>query len=123
MDNVVTISGPFDPSPTVRHCELGAHRLPDDQPWWQITDFTRGWPDGKGTACAAHLADLQSSFRDGHLYTVGGLFDTERTNWPDGPHLWMDNADVPVRLAIFLTVLGFNLFGDGLRDALDPRLK
>ena len=26
-------------------------------------------------------------------------------------------------IAIFLTVLGFNLFGDGLRDALDPRLK
>ena len=26
-------------------------------------------------------------------------------------------------LAIFLTVLGFNLFGDGLRDALDPRMK
>jgi ABC-type dipeptide/oligopeptide/nickel transport system permease subunit len=26
-------------------------------------------------------------------------------------------------LAIFLTVLAFNLFGDGLRDALDPRLK
>ena len=25
--------------------------------------------------------------------------------------------------AIFLTVLGFNLLGDGLRDALDPRLK
>ncbi len=25
-------------------------------------------------------------------------------------------------LAIMLTVLGFNLFGDGLRDALDPRL-
>ena len=26
-------------------------------------------------------------------------------------------------IAIFLTVLAFNLFGDGLRDALDPRLK
>lgn len=26
-------------------------------------------------------------------------------------------------LAIFITVLGFNLFGDGLRDALDPRLR
>jgi ABC-type dipeptide/oligopeptide/nickel transport system permease subunit len=26
-------------------------------------------------------------------------------------------------LAIVLIVLGFNLFGDGLRDALDPRLK
>jgi dipeptide transport system permease protein len=26
-------------------------------------------------------------------------------------------------IAILLTVLGFNLVGDGLRDALDPRLK
>ena len=26
-------------------------------------------------------------------------------------------------LAIMLTVYGFNLLGDGLRDALDPRLK
>jgi ABC-type dipeptide/oligopeptide/nickel transport system permease subunit len=25
--------------------------------------------------------------------------------------------------AIILIVLGFNLFGDGLRDVLDPRLK
>jgi peptide/nickel transport system permease protein len=26
-------------------------------------------------------------------------------------------------VAIFLTVLGFNLLGDGLRDVLDPRLR
>ena len=26
-------------------------------------------------------------------------------------------------LFLFLTVLGFNLFGDGLRDALDPKTK
>ncbi len=26
-------------------------------------------------------------------------------------------------LAIFLAVMGFNLLGDGLRDALDPRLR
>jgi peptide/nickel transport system permease protein len=26
-------------------------------------------------------------------------------------------------LAIFLAILGFNLLGDGLRDALDPRLR
>ena len=26
-------------------------------------------------------------------------------------------------IAIILTLFGFNLFGDGLRDALDPRLK
>ena len=26
-------------------------------------------------------------------------------------------------VAIFVTVLAFNLLGDGLRDALDPKLK
>jgi ABC-type dipeptide/oligopeptide/nickel transport system permease subunit len=26
-------------------------------------------------------------------------------------------------LAIFVTVLAFNLFGDGLRDALDPKTR
>ncbi len=26
-------------------------------------------------------------------------------------------------IAILMTVLAFNLFGDGLRDALDPKLK
>jgi dipeptide transport system permease protein len=26
-------------------------------------------------------------------------------------------------IAIIITVLGFNLLGDGLRDALDPRLR
>jgi peptide/nickel transport system permease protein len=26
-------------------------------------------------------------------------------------------------MAIFLTVVGFNLIGDGLRDALDPHMK
>lgn len=30
---------------------------------------------------------------------------------------------IPPGLAIFVTVLAFNLFGDGLRDALDPRAR
>jgi ABC-type dipeptide/oligopeptide/nickel transport system permease subunit len=30
---------------------------------------------------------------------------------------------LPAGLAIFVTVLAFNLFGDGLRDALDPRTR
>jgi ABC-type dipeptide/oligopeptide/nickel transport system permease subunit len=30
---------------------------------------------------------------------------------------------VPPGMAIFVTVLAFNLFGDGLRDALDPRTR
>ena len=32
-------------------------------------------------------------------------------------------ASVAVLLAITLAVFGFNLFGDALRDALDPRLR
>ena len=38
-------------------------------------------------------------------------------NWYQVDPLYM----VPPGLAIFITVLAFNLFGDGLRDALDPR--
>ncbi|GKU26445.1 oligopeptide ABC transporter permease [Clostridium folliculivorans] len=34
------------------------------------------------------------------------------------PWLWM-----PPGICIFLTVMAINLFGDGLRDALDPKLK
>ena len=37
------------------------------------------------------------------------------------PHAWW-YALAP-GLAIFLTVMGFNLLGDGLRDVLDPRLR
>jgi len=33
-------------------------------------------------------------------------------------HMWLSTAP---GLAILVTVLGFNLFGDGLRDRLDPR--
>jgi hypothetical protein len=33
--------------------------------------------------------------------------------------LWLS---VSPGLAIFLTVIGFNLLGDGLRDLLDPRM-
>lgn len=34
------------------------------------------------------------------------------------PWLW-----IPAGLAIFVTVMSFNILGDGLRDALDPKLK
>src|SRR6266496_3742661 len=37
------------------------------------------------------------------------------------PAAWWDAA--APGLAIFLTVMGFNLLGDGLRDVLDPRLR
>lgn len=39
-------------------------------------------------------------------------------NFQNRPWLWM-----PPGVCIFLTVMAINLFGDGLRDALDPKLK
>ena len=46
----------------------------------------------------------------------GAMISVARTYMPD----WWWYALFP-GLAIYLTVLGFNLFGDGLRDILDPR--
>lgn len=46
----------------------------------------------------------------------GAMISVARSYMPD----WWWYSFFP-GLAIFLTVLGFNLFGDGLRDILDPR--
>lgn len=48
--------------------------------------------------------------------TWGGMLNTA-TKWYQVDPWFM----FPPGLAIFITVLAFNLFGDGLRDALDPR--
>jgi ABC-type dipeptide/oligopeptide/nickel transport system permease subunit len=47
----------------------------------------------------------------------GSMLSAERNQVFTAPHLVFFPG-----LAITLTVLGFNLLGDGLRDALDPRL-
>jgi ABC-type dipeptide/oligopeptide/nickel transport system permease subunit len=47
----------------------------------------------------------------------GSMLSTERNQVFTAPHLVFFPG-----LAITLTVLGFNLLGDGLRDAFDPRL-
>jgi len=48
----------------------------------------------------------------------GAMLDAARSDMLTAPH----EAIFPA-LAIFLTVLAFNLLGDGLRDALDPRIE
>ncbi len=48
----------------------------------------------------------------------GTMLGTERNQVFTAPHLVFFPG-----LAIMITVLAFNLLGDGLRDALDPRLK
>ncbi|SRR6266508_1448757 len=50
--------------------------------------------------------------------SLGGLINASRTFMGQGP--WM--AIFP-GLAITLLIIGFNLVGDGLRDAVDPRLR
>jgi ABC-type dipeptide/oligopeptide/nickel transport system permease subunit len=47
----------------------------------------------------------------------GSMLGLERNNVFAAPHLLLFPA-----IALTLAVIGFNLFGDGLRDALDPRL-
>jgi peptide/nickel transport system permease protein len=52
--------------------------------------------------------------------TWGGMLSDAVTN----QYFQIDPAFILVPgLAIFITVLAFNLFGDGLRDALDPRTR
>jgi ABC-type dipeptide/oligopeptide/nickel transport system permease subunit len=48
----------------------------------------------------------------------GAMIGAERNQMFTAPYLIIFPG-----LAIILTVLGFNLLGDGLRDALDPRMK
>lgn len=48
----------------------------------------------------------------------GSMLAAERNQLFSAPHLVLFPG-----LAIMVTVLGFNLLGDGLRDALDPRLR
>ena len=48
----------------------------------------------------------------------GAMLAAERNQVFSAPHLVFFPG-----LAIMVTVLGFNLLGDGLRDALDPRLR
>ena len=47
------------------------------------------------------------------IQVVNELYTLQREPWK-----W-----IPPGLCIFLTVMAINLFGDGLRDALDPKLK
>ncbi len=48
----------------------------------------------------------------------GAMLSQSRTYLGTAPHMVYFPA-----LVIFITVLAFNLFGDGLRDTLDPKLK
>jgi glutathione transport system permease protein len=48
----------------------------------------------------------------------GAMLDAARADMITAPHIALFPA-----IAIFVTVLAFNLLGDGLRDALDPKIE
>jgi glutathione transport system permease protein len=48
----------------------------------------------------------------------GAMLDAARSDMMTAPHVALFPA-----VAIFVTVLAFNLLGDGLRDALDPKIE
>ncbi|MBA2674759.1 glutathione ABC transporter permease GsiD [Ramlibacter sp.] len=48
----------------------------------------------------------------------GAMLNEARADMVNAPHIALFPS-----LAIFLTVLAFNILGDGLRDALDPRIE
>ena len=52
------------------------------------------------------------------LLSVLGLSSVGRLYIRDFPHMMLYSG-----LAIMLTILALNFLGDGLRDALDPKLK
>ena len=47
----------------------------------------------------------------------GAMLNEARADMMNAPHVALFPS-----IAIFLTVLAFNLLGDGLRDALDPKI-
>ena len=69
---------------------------------------------------AAIIAEASLSFlglgQQSPAPSRGSMLDTAQRFLTPAPRM----AIFP-GLAIFLTVLAFNLFGDGLRDALDPK--
>lgn len=79
-----------------------------------LVSATFGIAGAVGTEAALSFLGLG----DPNQPSWGGLMDGARTVFSDKPILLI----VP-GLAIFIAILAYNLVGEGLRDAIDPRLK
>ncbi|MFI6129471.1 hypothetical protein [Micromonospora sp. NPDC051141] len=58
---VRVVSGPHEPSPTVRHCDVGGEALPGDARWWLVTAPDRGWEAHHGASCATHIGKADAA--------------------------------------------------------------
>jgi peptide/nickel transport system permease protein len=68
----------------------------------------------------AILSYLQLGVQPG-IGSWGNMIDAARLELAREPILWWNLAAAST--ALFVLVLAFNLFGDALRDAIDPRLR
>jgi len=90
--------------------------------------FRRILPNASRHFCPGHTGYCQAILDAAALSFLGLGAEKPRPEWGlmmgeeknsifSAPHLVIFPG-----LAIMLTVLGFNLLGDGLRDSMDPRL-
>ena len=77
--------------------------------------------DDDGNHEVLHVVVPTLMFREYIAHEVNAGFTVPAESREFLPEAWW-YATAP-GLAIFLVVMGFNLLGDGLRDALDPRIR
>ena len=58
---------------------------------------------------------------DAEMGSWGNMIDAARDELARDPVIWWNITSASV--ALFILVLAFNLLGDALRDAVDPRLR
>lgn len=79
--------------------------------------------------CPRNVSYCNSNYRSGSIRFLGLGAEAPQPEWGKmlaDARIFLLNAPwamVFPGLAIMLTVIGFNLMGDGLRDALDPKMK
>jgi len=94
-------------------------------PRWRIALFT--FCEYFAACCAGHALDAAAIIAEAALSFLGLGQQPPAPSWGsmlNSAQRFLTNAPwmaIWPGLAIFLTVLSFNLIGDGLRDALDPK--
>ncbi len=72
------LHGPIHPSPDVRWCDVGGHRLSSPAWWWVVKAKDRGWWGDLGSACAEHSGQMvparrSRAPRDGYAQAIEAL--------------------------------------------------
>ncbi len=123
------VGGPYDPSPTVRWCDPGGHRLRRGGRWWMVRDTEQGWEANRGAACEYHgpgrvglPADELAAYRALRGRLPGWRHTMRRP--AEAPDAWQHIWHVPTGddRRIVLTFVGLVAIRDqhGREAELDP---